>query len=67
MITIELQGVNIEILDAQSPAGPVKVVVYTDLQSGLRVLIPHDANSARVVAAGLEGRPQIQIANGLPR
>lgn len=66
MITIELQGVNVQVIDAQTPAGPTKIVIYTDAQSGIRVAIPHDENAARVVAAGLENRPAIQIANGMP-
>lgn len=67
MITIQLDGVNIECLEGQAPDGTrVPVVVYTDPQSGLRVVIPHDANSGRMVAAHLEGRPAIAIANGIP-
>lgn len=65
MITIQLDAVNISTMEAKSPTGErIAVVAYVDAQSGLRVLIPHDTNSARLVAAHLEGRPVIEIANG---
>lgn len=67
MITIELNGVNIECGEAQTPTGDrIRFIIYTDPQSGLRIVVPHDDNAARIVAAHLDGRPAIAIANGIP-
>lgn len=66
MITIELTNVQVELGDRSSPSGPVKMLAFADPQSGVRVVVPLDARSARMIAAHLEGRPAIHVANGLP-
>lgn len=67
MITIQLDNISINVVEVQDQQGnKVKVVTYVDQQSGIRVVVPHDGNSARTVAAALEGRPVIQVANGMP-
>lgn len=66
MISIQLDGVHITTAEGKSPTGErIAVVLYTDPQSGMRVVIPHDANSARMVAAHLEGRPAIALPSKL--
>lgn len=66
MITIQLDQVDLGVHDSVAPNGvTLRILTCTD-QSGIRVMIPFDQNAARLIAAALEGRPAIQIANGLP-
>lgn len=61
MITIQLDTVNIEVNEIPTPAGKLRMLIATDAQSGLRVVLPLDENAARVVAAALDGRPAIEV------
>jgi hypothetical protein len=67
MITIELTDVRVEGIEGRAPDGErVAVLVYTDQTTGIKIVIPHNPTAARVVAAHLEGRPAIHVANGIP-
>lgn len=67
MIKIQMDRFNYEVDEVPTPAGLVRVLVCTDPQSGLQIVLPFDENSARAVAAQLTGKPAIQVANGMPQ
>lgn len=67
MISILMDAINIGFEEKLGPNGErFAILVASDPQSGIQVRIPFDPESARQIAAHLDGRPTIQVAKKLP-
>lgn len=66
-IQITLTDVTGEFMEAPSPetGETLRIVLYTDIQSGIQIAVPHNREAAQAISRFL-GRPYIELASDLP-